>query len=268
MPDIFAHITEADPAMLEIIAGVLETRAAIPQQQEMLASYLAELDFPEDARVLEVGCGTGPVARVLAGRPGVAQVVGIDPSPVLLDKARSLSEGLARLSYQEADGKALPFEDGGFDIVIIHTTLTHVPGPEAILQEAARVLKAGGGLGVCDGDFSTVTLSVGDCDPLQACAAAFVENFVNDRWLVRRLPALVAAAGFEVEPLRSYGLIETKDPGLTMTWVDRGADALVAAGRIGADLAAALKAEGRRRAAAGSFFGYMKYASLVAQKCG
>jgi len=63
-------------------------------------------------------------------------------------------------------------------------------------------------------------------------------------------------------------LIETISPGLTMSWVDRGADALSAGGQIGSELTEALKAEGRRRAEAGTFFGYMAYAALTAQKPG
>jgi len=49
-------------------------------------------------------------------------------------------------------------------------------------------------------------------------------------------------------------------------WVDRGADALVSSGRIGADMAAALKAEARRRVASGDYFGHIAYMSCVAHK--
>jgi hypothetical protein len=105
-------------------------------------------------------------------------------------------------------------------------------------------------------------------DPLQTCVAAFVENFVHDPWLVRRLSALARTAGFDVSPMRSYGIVETSHPSLTPTWVDRGAEARQAAGDIGAELAAALKAEARRRAAEGCWFGYMAYASLIARKPG
>jgi hypothetical protein len=66
--------------------------------------------------------------------------------------------------------------------------------------------------------------------------------------------------------LRSYGLVETQTPGLTLSWIDRGADALVQAGTISEDFGEALKAEGRRRAENGNFFGYMAYASLHGQK--
>jgi len=167
----------------------------------MLEAYLSEIEFPADARVLEVGCGTGPVTRVLATWPRVAEVVGVDPSPALLQKARELGAGLPRLFFQEADGKALPFEPGRFDVVVLHTVLTHVPGPDVLLAEAFRVMRPGGWLGTCDGDFASATVATGDGDPLQSCVQTFVENFVHDRWLLRRLPTLVQSAGFQASSL-------------------------------------------------------------------
>jgi ubiquinone/menaquinone biosynthesis C-methylase UbiE len=266
MPDVFADITAAPPQALEMISNVLELRASIPQQQEMLRTYLRDIEFPDRAKVLEIGCGTGAITRVLASWPNVGEVLGVDPSPYLVDKARTLSPGVRNLVFEVGDGKALRFKGASFDVVILHTVLTHVPAPEAVLAEAHRVLGSGGWLGVCDGDFSTATLSTGDLDPLEVCVNAFVEGFVNDRWMVRRMSRLAAAAGFEVSPLRSYGLIETAKPGLTVTWVDRGADMLASRGRISQELAAALKAEARCRAEANTFFGYMAYASMIGRK--
>lgn len=51
-----------------------------------------------------------------------------------------------------------------------------------------------------------------------------------------------------------------------LTVIDRGADMLQASGTIGEDLAATLKAEARRRVAAGEFFGHIAYVSLFARK--
>jgi ubiquinone/menaquinone biosynthesis C-methylase UbiE len=266
MPDVFANINQAAPEALAVIANVLEMRAAIPQQQDMLHTYLSEIAFPPQARVLEVGCGTGPVCRVLAKKANVGEVIGVDPSPYLLDRARELSTDTAKLTYQKADGTSLPFDQATFDVVILHTILTHVPEPEQVLNEAHRVLRPGGWLGVCDGDFSTATLAIGELDPLEVCVKAFVEGFVNDRWMVRRMSHLVQGAGFDVAPQRSYGLVETLDPGLTLSWVDRGADLMVNQGYISPECGEALKAEGRRRAECKRFFGYMAYASLVARK--
>jgi SAM-dependent methyltransferase len=154
-----------------------------------------------------------------------------------------LSAGLATLSFHEADGKALPFPARTFDVVVFHTVLSHVPGPEALLAEAFRVLRPQGSVGIGDGDWSTATVALGPHDPLQTCVEAFVEHFVHAPWLVRRLPALAHAAGFVVSPLRTYGIVETLEPRMTPTWVERGVEALLAVGRIGAELAAALKAE-------------------------
>ena len=111
MPDVFANITQVPPEMVEVIANVLETRAAIPSQQQMVSSYLGEIDFPRGSRVLEVGCGTGPVCRVLAAISNVETVVGVDPSGHLLSKAEGLSANFDSISYQEGDGKSLEFDD-------------------------------------------------------------------------------------------------------------------------------------------------------------
>jgi ubiquinone/menaquinone biosynthesis C-methylase UbiE len=132
-------------------------------------------------------------------------VVGIHPSPALPTKAQVLSHGLDNITHQEGDGKSLRFEGGTFDVVVLHTLLTHVPDPEKILADASRVLKPRGALAICDSDFSTVTLQTGPGDPLQVCTEAFVENFVHDKSLVRRMSALTQAAGFEVySKLRSH----------------------------------------------------------------
>ncbi len=266
MADIFANIKSVPVDQLEMIASILEMRAAIPSQREMLNDYLSEIHFPEDATVLEVGCGTGPICRVLAKWPNVSKVVGVEPSPAFVAKARELACGMTGIEFEEGDGTSLRFGDANFDVVVLHTVLTHVPRPEIILAEAYRVLRPGGSLGLCDGDFSTATVQGGAIDPLQSCVEQFVENYVNDRWIVPRMSALAQAAGFEAGPLHSYGLVETNAPELTMSWVDRGADALAAQHCIGVELAEALKAEGRRRAKQGSFFGYMAYAALTARK--
>lgn len=268
MPDVYASIAEAEPALVQRIAEALETRAADPQQRAMLEAYLGDLPFPQGARVLEVGCGTGPISRALARRPGVGQVEGIDPSPILLSKARELAAGLANVSFREGDGRSLPYQDGVFEAVIFHTTLCHVPGSEQALAEAHRVLCPGGWLAVFDGDYATLTLALGAADPLEACSDAIKESIVHDRWLVRRLPSLVRSAGFEVVTFRSFGYAQITEPAYLLTIVDRGADFLATVGRIGAELCTSLKAEARRRAEAGAFFGFIGFASLIARRPG
>lgn len=265
LPDPYATIRETDPAVQEQLIDILALRAADPQQRAMVETYLSDVEFPQGARVLEVGCGTGTVTRVLARWPGVTEAVGIDLSPVFLAKARALGTGVTNLSFIEGDGRSLPFEDGSFDVIVFNITLSHMIGPERALAEAFRVLRFGGWLVVFDGDYATTTLATSDSDPLQACADAWSAAFIHDPWLIRRLPALVRSAGFNVVRFRSYGYVEISNPHYMLSIADRGADALVAAGRIGPEAGAALRAEARRRAETGEFYGHIAYASLIAR---
>jgi ubiquinone/menaquinone biosynthesis C-methylase UbiE len=266
MPDPYAYIVQADKAMQARLADVLELRAADPQQRAMLKAYLSELQLPRAAIALDVGCGTGAVSRVLAEMPGVREVVGIDPSPIFVEKARELGKGLSRLSFQTGDGRALPLADASFDLVVFHTTLCHVPDPEQALREAHRVLRAEGWLAVFDGDYMTTTVATDTFDPLQRTVDAMVANFVQNPWLTRRLTRILGSIGFTVTSLRSHGYTQTTDPQYMLTIVDRGADLLAGAGSVGADQATALKTEARRRVKAGEFFGHISFMSLIARK--
>jgi len=266
MADVYATIAAAEVEIQERLAAILELRAADSQQQAMLQAYLAGVEFPAGGAVLDVGCGTGVVSRVLAQLPGIGRVVGVDPSPVFLATARELSAQEAGLSFLEADGRDLPFEDGSFAAVVFHTTLSHVPAPEKALAEAFRVLSPDGRLVIFDGNYTTTTLASGEHDPLQTCADAAMAALVHDRWLIPRLPALLGAAGFQILRQQSFGFVGTTSPDYMLTFADRGADVMAASGLIGEELAAALKAEARRRVAAGRFFGHIAYASLIARK--
>lgn len=264
MSDVWSAVAELDATLQERLAGVLETRGADPQQQALRRAFLEDIPFPERARVLEVGCGTGVLTRVIARHPAVAEVVGVDPAGSLLEKARAVSGDQANISYQEADGRALPFDDAAFDVVIFDSTLCHIPGPEGALAEAYRVLRPNGTLAAFDGDYATTTVALGDHDPLQPCVDVMMANSVNDRWLVRKLPRLARAAGFTVLHQRSHGFVETTEGGYMLTVVDRGIDMLHGLGQITADTAASLKAEARCRVEMGTFFGHIAYGSVVA----
>jgi ubiquinone/menaquinone biosynthesis C-methylase UbiE len=266
VPDVYATITEADPAVVEGLAAVLELRAADERQRDMREEYFAEIPFPHGAHVLEVGCGTGAVTRALAGWPGVAEAVGVDPSQLFVARARELAQGIPNLTFVEGDGRALPFEDASLDVVVFHTSLCHVPEPERALEEAVRVVRPKGSLVVFDGDYATTTVALGEADPLQACAEAFMGFAVHDRWLVRRLPTLARAAGVAEVRLRSHAYLESPEAGYMLAVVERGADVLVATGRLGAEAGEALKREARRRSDEGVWFGFIAYASLIGSK--
>jgi ubiquinone/menaquinone biosynthesis C-methylase UbiE len=265
MPDVWGNVAGLDRSMQDRLADVLETRGAHPGQRALREAFLADLGVGPAARALDVGCGTGVLTRMLARHPGVGAVVGVDLAPSLLERAAELAADVPNVSFREGDARGLPFAEGSFDAVVFDSALSHIPGPEAALAEAVRVLSPGGWVGVFDGDYATTTVALGDDDPLQVCVEAMMSNSVNDRWVARRLPALARDSGLDVTVLRSLGFVDT-DGAYMLTIVDRGADILEASGRLGAGAAAELKAEGRRRVREGTFFGHIAYASLVARR--
>lgn len=99
---------------------------------------------PPRARVLEVGVGTG---LSLGGYRRDLDIVGIDLSPDMLDKARErvAAENMDHVSgLYEMDAGDLRFPDNSFDTVTAMFVLTVVPEPEKVMRELARVTKPGG----------------------------------------------------------------------------------------------------------------------------
>ena len=237
MPDVYATITEAERSVLDSLADVIEVRAADPQQQAIRAAYLSQIDFPTDARVLEVGCGPGPVARALAVWPGVGEVVGLDPSPRFLELARELAGDIRNLTFVEGDARcSLPLDDATFDVVVFHTALCHIPGPE---RRARRSLPrpAPERLRSRSSTATTRRRPAPSATPTRSSRASMrpCAFLVHDRWIVRRLVKLVEEAGFDGVTLRSHGYVEAPSLGYMLALVDRGADILSNSGRIGAD---------------------------------
>ena len=95
-------------------------------------------------RVLDAGCGGGGMPLSLAEE--AAQVVGIDPIDRFGDAGVELGRerGLRNLHFALADGMALPFATGAFDLVLSHAVIEHVADAPLYLRECARVLAPGG----------------------------------------------------------------------------------------------------------------------------
>ena len=95
---------------------------------------LADLDLPNRRRVLDVGCGTGELTRVLASESADdAEIVGVDADRRLLDVASDHVPCVA------GDALDLPFADDSVDCVVCQALLINLPEPAAALREFARV---------------------------------------------------------------------------------------------------------------------------------
>lgn len=90
-------------------------------------------------RVLEIGCGTGALARTMARRG--ALVTAIDLAPRMIDLARSRTPGHLAIEYRVGDLRRL--SPRGFDVAIAVNTLHHLPLADAFERMAAAVAPGG-----------------------------------------------------------------------------------------------------------------------------
>jgi SAM-dependent methyltransferase len=123
----------------DVLASGWEERVG-PEGLIPLGAALDKLERPPK-RVLDLGTGTGKGARVVAKRFPEAEVVGVDLSPVMIERAQELlpDELRGRVRFEIADASDLQFEDGSFDLV---TLLNMIP----FFEELARVVAPGGRL--------------------------------------------------------------------------------------------------------------------------
>ncbi|HMF61776.1 MAG TPA: class I SAM-dependent methyltransferase [Vicinamibacterales bacterium] len=107
-------------------------------------AFLERAGVPVRGRVLDAGCGGGGMPLSLAEE--ATQVVGIDPAERFQDAGVRLGRerGIANLHFALADGMALPFPTGAFDLVLSHAVIEHVADAPLYLRECARVLAPGG----------------------------------------------------------------------------------------------------------------------------
>jgi sarcosine/dimethylglycine N-methyltransferase len=99
-----------------------------------------------DMSVLDVGCGVGGPVRFLAAICG-CRVTGVDLSEPFVDAARYLAKRTGQsgqVSFHTANASELPFDDGGFGVVLLQHVAMNVSDRAGLYREIRRVLKSGG----------------------------------------------------------------------------------------------------------------------------
>lgn len=268
MADPYATIDQASEDVQQAIAAAMEARSQEPAQIRMRRRYLGDAGLSEGAIAVDLGSGTGHLARDLVEEFGCKHVLGLDFSPVMVARASELHDGVHGLEFRQGDARDTGLPQASFDFVVLHTVLCHVPSPETALSEAFRILKPGGTLAIFDGDYDTSTVALFENDPLDTVVQWFIRGHVHDLWLTRRFAPVVAACGFKVEKMEGHSYLAEGEAPYFRTVIGRGADLMEAAGNITPEAAKAIKAEAVHRIESGRFFGFMSFLSLIASKPG
>ncbi len=94
-------------------------------------------------RILDVGCGTGSLTFALPRAADISSVTGIDFARAYVEYARA-ANGDPRITLQQGDACAMPFESARFDRAIAMLSLQFMPQPDQAVAEMRRVVRPGG----------------------------------------------------------------------------------------------------------------------------
>jgi SAM-dependent methyltransferase len=159
------------------------------------ARSFALLELAEGDGVLDVGCGAGEDARVLAGlAPGVS-VVGVDASGEKIAEAHRAALGLPRpVDFRVGDAYRLDFEPESFDACRSDKVFHHLDDPARALGEMRRVARPGARVVVSDVDYDTLVVEGPPADLSRRILGHHADRMPSGR-IGRRLPALFRGAG-------------------------------------------------------------------------
>ncbi|MDJ0771046.1 MAG: class I SAM-dependent methyltransferase [Ilumatobacter sp.] len=114
------------------------TEGADPEYDEQILP-LARAELSDAGQVLDIGCGDGQIARMLAAAG--ASVIGVDPTWNQISVAAHRGGGAA---YVRAPADSLPFVDASFDAAVACLVFEHIDAVDAAIAEVARILRPGG----------------------------------------------------------------------------------------------------------------------------
>jgi ubiquinone/menaquinone biosynthesis C-methylase UbiE len=197
----------------------LERQAALAR----LPDHLRFVPIPSQAHVLDAGCGTGSMTRLLATTHHDAQVVGIDLQADYIAYAaeRANQEGLHNIEFRQGDIFSLPFAEATFDVVWSKYVLQWVKSPQAAVAEFARVTKPDGLVVCCN--FDGFGLTHWPEDPALQPLVERVFRRLVDPFVGRKLAPIFREAGLvdiavDFEPDRLFTVVGSIDPARRQNW--------------------------------------------------
>jgi phosphoethanolamine N-methyltransferase len=155
-----AHENEYHDAMVDTLELIWGEGFMAPGGEGNVTKMIEGLDL-EGKRVLDIGCGLGGPACILASKYG-AHVVGTDLEAPLIDRARRRAADVEvsdRTEFLVVEAGPLEFEDESFDLVMSSGGLTQTTDKPGTFRDCLRVLKPGGTFSLydwmkCEGEYS------------------------------------------------------------------------------------------------------------------
>jgi SAM-dependent methyltransferase len=215
MPDPYLNVDGLAAASVEAMTTRLEERANHPVFASFIEEY-ARLAFPSKdipVSVLEVGTGTGVVLRKLMKYLHPDSVVkGTDISRRFIDMANKIlasdPDCAGKIEFLMNEGTTLPFDDASFDVIVLHTLISHVPDTEKLLSEVSRVLKPTGKIVIFEPDHLSTTFGQPDLAKMREMDFTLVSNIATHPDACRQVPRQLRSAGLKLIEHRSHVISE------------------------------------------------------------
>ncbi|WP_346291485.1 class I SAM-dependent methyltransferase [Sphaerothrix gracilis] len=167
------------------------TRYVLPPNETWVRQALVEQVKTKPRRILDLGCGTGSTTLLLKQAFPEAEVVGLDLSPYMLKVAADKAQTQALdITFTHGQAEATEFPAASFDLVTASLLFHETPPAvsQQILQEAFRLLTAGGEVLILDGSQTTLRQTTWLMD-------IFEEPYIQD-YAQHSVDAWLGAAGF------------------------------------------------------------------------
>jgi ubiquinone/menaquinone biosynthesis C-methylase UbiE len=185
----------------------LERQAAL----DGLERYLRHLPSIDAGALLDAGCGSGALSRLLASHRPKLDIVGVDLNPAYVAYASDLGAAacLKNVRFEQGNLQALRFPDASFDVIWSRFVLYFLPNPAQAIAEFMRVLRPAGSLIVTLHNWTTL-INYPEDPSLQDRQRRLQASAIADMHLAPKLPSMLAAAGFsdvtveiELDPIYS-----------------------------------------------------------------
>ena len=151
--------------------------------------------------ILDVGCGTGDMLRLLHEERPEAKLTGLDFSPNMLREAEKNLADIDALRLIEGDAMHLPFEDALFDCAVISFALRNTADYAQVLSEMVRVVRPGGRICVIDSFIPECRLirpAYGFYfSAIMPLLGGGIKRYKQYRWLSRSTKDFVPASGLQ-----------------------------------------------------------------------